>query len=232
VPPDHDPLHLSSTAKNPYFDYQWHPVGGLAVGPWSRYRQQSDGDTGWIAVSRNAMPNEPSNSDEFIQRAEMRLFFRLRAMSGKARLEDIERALAPVRKVDAMRSGHGFPGIAGNIRVPERAAFKEPERAQAYWPACKTRVEKHKRGRVLVIHEMSVPKKWRAWAARRQWRPLNWRIAYLSRDESEMANRQGTSYADWAWAKIDLFRERQIPSPSNPTLSYRQASRRWRRHRG
>lgn len=203
-----DPLSLTPESKNPFYDYQWHAVGGFA----KNTSRDLEEDTGWVAVPRDAMPTEQSSSDEFIQRREMRLYFRPRAMSDKARTVDIENALAPIRTIEAILhgGGGGFPGLQGNIRVPPRHAFKEPERVQEDWPTRKTRIEKHKRGRVLVVHEATLPKKWHTWAHRHQYAAQWLRIVYLPRDESEMANRMNLSYADWSWAKIDLYREGNI----------------------
>lgn len=201
--PRPDRLAIAPEAKNPVYDYQWF---AMSIHGTSRAedsdRRTKDG--GWIPVARTDMPAEISGHDEFIQRAELRLFYRLRAMSDKASLADIEMALAPIRHIERVMRWDGRGSVPGNIgTTPPPPPYYDP------LPR-KTRIEKHKRGRLLVIHEATLPKKWRILAHRHQYAAQWLRIVYLPRDESEMANRTGMSYADWGWAKTDLYREGHI----------------------
>ncbi len=164
------------------------------------------------------MPDEPSDDAEFIQRREMHLFTRLKTLSDAVRRAQFEQANRAITFPRAYGLGAGVSDRP--LRQPHPRAGSSattplwrPTKAKSgrYRPSRSGQY--HGRGRVLVVFEESLHRRlvpivaalWQILAAGR--------VLYMTRNEREMAERHGTDYADWAWAKIDLLREGYLWKP-------------------
>ncbi len=206
-----DPLYLDPTSKDPAMDYRWFRVD-------SNTQWKLRPEFGWSAVPVESMPQEPSHEPIYIQRMEMRLYQRTKERAEQANTAALEKALNPLNEINEWL----FPWwrlydpwdkvepVLGLKRLPSAAPYVETARRR---DPPKSRIENHKRGKLLVIHEQTVP----SWVAvildRYQYGLTRLRLVYLPRGEAEVADYMWLSYADWAWARKDLVRERQIPSP-------------------
>lgn len=210
-----DPLSLSGALKKPELDYQWFRVSD----PPSRWSMNPD-DGHWTPVPRADMLSETSHSEEFIQRWEMRLFCRPMYLTEDARKEGMEIALAPITTLEDIHYGTAPAPPMRPLRWLATARSASEDRWEPAW-ARRNRFETEdktaswgdapNRGKILILHHYRIHRRLRPWAAR-FWRALLLcRVCYLTYDESELAERQGTTFGAWAWAKRDLLREGVIP---------------------
>lgn len=222
-----DPLALAADSKNPELDYQWFRWGTSATGT-PRVGDMAPERGGWQPVARQDMPKEPSHNNEFIQRWEMRLYARARGLSERAKMEAMAQALAPVQAIEAALfgrypspwSGMGSADYRTVARLPRGGGGYDAPPAKEWVPFLPRRNGfesegkyswEPNRGRILILHQYLVnPRLW-PWLLR-FWRSLlRCRVCCLPHEEAELAERQGTSFGQWAWAKRDLLREGVIP---------------------
>lgn len=204
-----DLLHIAPSSKKADRDYQWFAV--ILAG-----RENEDAclramGGGWEPVPRNAMPAESTSSAELIERKGMRLYERSAAVSEQIRSDQVQRALRDVEAV--LRRSHRQNDPYPPARREEILAAAGPyaDKWQRFHHL-RSRIESHPRGSLLVLHEETIHPRVRPILARFWQALLQVRVVYLPRDESEIADRQGTSYAEWGWCKKDLVRERLIPT--------------------
>lgn len=200
-----DPLFIAPESKNSEFDYQWFDVERLQ--PW-----RSLSDKGWVRVSRDAMPNEPSDEEDGVTRNELALYCRIKALSEEAVFRQIAEALAPVKVMERVRRGEASVPH-GPATHPARST--SDARLREIWVPRRNGIEKTKGGYcVLVLHQETIHLRLQPWIAAAAAHLLRFRIVYLSRDESEMANRCNMTYGEWAWHKRALIREGLIGKPT------------------
>ena len=219
--PDH--LHIAPESKQSDQDYQWLAMSVLGKSRAdSIHRFTKDGH--WAPVGRADMPEEFSDSEDFIQRDELRLFCRPMYLTEEARKEDYEEAYRPVGYLEGVLFGRSNahppmrpsplfsgPALWASDYSPKPVWEPQWERRTRFETEGTTSWGKPKRGRILILHQYWVRSFLRPWLAR-FWQPLlRCRICYLSYNESEIAERQGTTFGQWAWAKRDLLREGMIP---------------------
>lgn len=203
---DLDLLHIAPGSKKAYRDYQWFAV--MLMGHENQDAHLRALGGGWQPVPRDAMPSEASFSADLIERKGMRLYERPAEVSEKIRDEHLRRALRDMEIVGS-RSYRGSDPYPPARRQEVLAAAIDAWRR---FHELRSRVESHPRGSLLVLHEATIPVCLRPILARFWQALLLFRVVYLSRDESELADRQGTSYAEWGWCKKDLVREHLLPT--------------------
>lgn len=194
-----DILHIAPGSKKADRDYQWFAVTIMGCENQDAHLRAVGG--GWQPVSRAAMPSEASFSADLIERKGMRLYERPAEVSEKIRDEHLRWARRGMEAVGSHELGQEILAVAD----PYIDAWKR-------FHELHSRIESHPRGSLLVLHEATMPARFRPVLARFWQALLLFRVVYLSRDESELADRQRTSYAEWGWCKKDLVRERLLPT--------------------
>ncbi len=196
--PPTDLLHINQSSKVADKDYQWFRSKD-APNP---HLWRSPNLLVWTAVLRSTMPNESSDNEDFIQRGYVQLFECQKSHAEEERARDLKRALDCVEVVKSAATLKIFLPEEISSRIP--ATHIEFTRHKL-----KSGITKHPRGRVYILHEITIERS-------RFRKLLMWnvrvlalcRIVFLSHDEAEMANLQGTTYAEWAWHKMDYLRGR------------------------
>lgn len=217
-----DPLYLAPEAKAPGFAYQWFRVS-IAGRPDESVAYRT---RGWSPVQRADMPDEPSNDDSVIRRKDLQLYQRPKAEADAAAMALVKDALAAHRKVDELCGYAPYSG--GRLfekPAPQPIGWAQMPTPPQRWSRPLLWVEPHKRGRVVTLHEEALHPRLAAVASRflaaKQYRFAPWRIVYLPRGETEQADFMGVSYAEWSWSKIDLVRERKLPSYVKSVVRHR-----------
>ncbi len=190
----YDPLRIEDRSKDPEKSYQWFRSKDESITwPW-----RSPEYKGWALVLREEMHTEPTDHDEFIQRNEMRLYWRTRVLSDAAVFSNIKTALDQIKNVEARNNTIIVPDYPKNYIPPDKK----------WMPARKSGMYKYKKRRIFIVHGIYAAPLMRIckfYIKRHQRMFATCRIVYLSWDEADMAYKQGTSYTEWAWRKRDYL---------------------------
>jgi hypothetical protein len=154
------------------------------------------------------MGDEPSDSNEFIQRQEVRLYCRPQAQTDAAHALELAMATAHLRHLE-----HRLKGQFACVQPYTPSA----QHGDAFSPRPLRRwLGSHRRGRIIMVHAESLHHRLQ-WLGRLIERHrlvfARCRIIFLSRDEAQQADRDGIPHALWAWCKRDLARECAFKEP-------------------
>ena len=200
-----DPLHIAPASKAPDTSYQWFRATAERDWPW-----RDPAEHGWVAVARDAMGDEPSDSNEFIQRQEVRLYCRPQSLTDAAIAEELAFATADRR--------HAESRLKGILPLPQVQSYApSAQHGDPFSPRpLRGWLGSHRRGRIVMVHaeNLHCRLQWLGRFIERHRRAFaRCRIIFLSHDETQQADRDSIPHALWAWCKRDLARERAFKEP-------------------
>jgi hypothetical protein len=200
-----DPLHIAPASKDPNTSYQWFRATAERDWPW-----RDPAEHGWVAVAREAMGDEPSDSNEFIQRQEVRLYCRPQNLTDAAITRELATATAHWQDVESRRRGQvPFAQVQSYAPLAQHGDPLSP-RPPRHWRGS------HRRGWIIMVHaeNLHCRLQWLGrFIERHRLAFARCRILFLSRDEAQQADRDSIPHALWAWCKRDLAREHAFKEP-------------------